>query len=90
MRRFACLFGMLALAVSLTAPVAAQETRGSIEGVVKDTSGAVLPGVTVEAKSPALVGVGTAVSDTSGVYRFPSLPPGLYEVTAVLAGFQTH
>src|SRR5215467_11624917 len=41
----------------------AQEQRGSIEGVVKDSSGAVLPGVTVEARSPALVGVSTAITD---------------------------
>jgi len=40
----------------------AQETRGSIEGVVKDTSGAVLPGVSVEARSPSLVGVSTAIT----------------------------
>src|SRR5262245_6908728 len=90
MKRLACLVGMLALAVCVPAIGAAQETRGSIEGVVKDTSGAVLPGVTVEARSPGLVGVSTAVSDQSGAYRFPSLPPGQYEVTAVLAGFQTH
>src|SRR5215468_7074198 len=70
-----------------TTVAAAQEQRGSIEGVVKDSSGAVLPGVTVEARSPALVGVETAVSDVSGVYRFPSLPPGRYELTATLQGF---
>src|SRR6266508_396618 len=68
-------------------PVAAQEQRGSIEGLVKDSSGAVLPGVTVEARSPSMVGVNSAVSDTSGVYRFPSLPPGRYELTARLQGF---
>ena len=67
----------------------AQETRGSIEGIVKDTSGAVLPGVTVEARSPALVGVATATSDTNGMFRFPALAPGVYEVTAHLAGFKT-
>jgi hypothetical protein len=89
MRRLACLSGMLALLVCLTAPVSAQETRGSIEGIVKDTSGAVLPGVTVEARSPALVGVATAVTDANGIYRFPALDPGRYEVTATLAGFQT-
>jgi hypothetical protein len=50
-------------------PLAAQEQRGSIEGLIKDSSGGVLPGVTVEARSPAMVGVTTVVSDTSGVYR---------------------
>jgi hypothetical protein len=65
----------------------AQEQRGSIEGVVRDASGGVLPGVTVEARSPALVGASTAVTDTQGGYRFPSLSPGVYEVTATLQGF---
>ena len=91
MKRSACLIGMLALVLlSLATRAAAQETRGSIEGIVKDTSGAVLPGVTVEARSPALVGAATAVSDAAGLYRFPALRPGQYEVTAVLSGFQTH
>jgi outer membrane receptor protein involved in Fe transport len=66
---------------------AAQEQRGSIEGVVKDASGAVLPGATVEARSPSLIGVATASSDDAGLYRFPALPPGIYEVTATLQGF---
>ena len=70
----------------LSWPVAAQEQRGSIEGIVKDTSGAVLPGVTVEAKT-STGAVLTTTSDTSGVYRFPSVAPGVYEVGATLAGF---
>jgi len=73
----------------LAVPAAAQEQRGSIEGIVKDSSGAVLPGVTVEARSPAMAGVSTAVSDAVGAYRFPSLPPGKYELTATLQGFTT-
>ena len=68
-------------------PVFAQEQSGSIQGVVKDTSGAVLPGVTVEARSRSLVGVSTAISDGEGLYRFPALPPGTYELTAKLQGF---
>lgn len=87
MRRGACLIGMFALILCVGMPASAQETRGSIEGTIKDTSGGVLPGVTVEARSPALVGVSTAMSDTTGGYRFPSLPPGVYEVTATLTGF---
>src|SRR6516225_52120 len=63
-----------------------QEQRGSIEGVIRDASGGVLPGVTVETRSAAL-GVGSTVTDGQGVYRFPSLPPGVYEVTATLSGF---
>src|SRR5687768_3022829 len=82
--------GVLALAVGLfglTGPAAAQEQTGSIQGVVKDASGAVLPGVTVEARSPAAVGISTAVTNEDGVYRFPALPPGVYELTANLQGF---
>jgi hypothetical protein len=72
-------------ALLLSGPVMAQETRGAIEGVIRDTSGAVLPGVSVEARSSA--GVFTAVTDVNGVYRFPALDPGRYEVTGNLAGF---
>ena len=64
-------------------------TTGSINGKVADSSGAVLPGVTVTASSPSLMGVQTAVSDTSGNYRFPALPPGSYTVTFDLPGFNT-
>jgi outer membrane receptor protein involved in Fe transport len=67
-------------------PAAAQEQRGSIEGVVRDSSGAVLPGVTVEARTNTGV-VLTATSDSEGTYRFPSVSPGTYEVTATLQGF---
>jgi hypothetical protein len=76
------------LAVSLLAmPAAAQEQRGAILGVVTDASGAVLPGVTVEARSPSVVGVSNSVTDAQGNYRFPALPPGTYTVTANLQGF---
>jgi hypothetical protein len=87
MKHLARVLGIVALLVSAV-PVAAQDTRGSIEGVVKDTSGAVLPGVTVEARSPSQVGVATATSDAAGVYRFPALAPGIYEISATLSGFQ--
>ncbi len=78
---------LLAIALLAAWPAAAQEQTGAITGVVKDSSGAVLPGVTVEARSPSAVGVSTAVSDANGIYRFPALPPGTYEVTASLQGF---
>ena len=82
--RFGATFAILLL---VAAGARAQETRGSIEGTVKDSSGAVLPGVTVEARSPALVGVSSVATDASGVYRFPALPPGIYEISANLTGF---
>jgi len=75
------------MAVLLVAwPIAAQEQRGSIEGVVKDSSGAVLPGATVEARS-ATGAVLTATTDAQGLYRFPSVAPGTYEINATLQGF---
>ncbi len=83
LRTCAALFAMLLLAL----PAVAQEQTGSIQGIVKDSSGAVLPGVTVEARSPSAVGVSTAVTDANGVYRFPALPPGTYEVSANLQSF---
>ena len=89
MKRYACLLGVLALVLSVTTGARAQEQGGSIQGSVKDTSGAVLPGVTVEARSPSVVGVNTTVTDEHGTYRFPALPPGRYELTATLSGFAT-
>ncbi|MBI2828180.1 MAG: carboxypeptidase regulatory-like domain-containing protein [Acidobacteria bacterium] len=63
---------------------------GAIAGVVKDTTGAVLPGVTVEAASPALIEkVRTVVTDSQGLYRIVDLRPGLYTVTFTLPGFST-
>ena len=64
--------------------------QASITGVVKDPSGAVLPGVTVEAASPALIEkVRSVVSDGTGQYRILDLRPGSYTVTFTLTGFST-
>jgi hypothetical protein len=63
---------------------------GSIAGVVRDTSGAVLPGVTIEAASPALIEkVRTATTDGQGQYKIVDLRPGTYTVTFTLPGFST-
>jgi hypothetical protein len=71
------------------APSAAS-AQASIAGVVKDTSGAVLPGVTVEAASPALIEkMRSVVSDGTGQYRIENLRPGVYTVTFTLTGFNT-
>ena len=64
--------------------------QATIDGAVKDSSGAVLPGVTVEAASPALIEkVRTVVSDGQGRYNITELRPGSYTVTFSLAGFNT-
>src|SRR5438093_7088496 len=64
--------------------------QSAIAGVVKDTTGAVLPGVTVEAASPALIErTRTAVTDAQGQYKIIDLRPGVYAVTFSLTGFST-
>ena len=74
--------------VGLTMVPAAVYAQASITGVVQDTSGGVLPGVTVEAASPALIEqVRVAVTDGTGQYRVVALRPGLYTVTFTLPGF---
>ena len=66
---------MLAIATATFA----QQTNGGIAGIARDTSGAVLPGVTVEASSPVLIErVRTATTDGEGRYNIVDLPPGTY------------
>ena len=73
----------------LPAVASAQQASASgIAGVVRDTSGAVLPGVTVEASSPALIEkTRTVITDTEGRYNIIDLRPGVYLVTFSLSGF---
>lgn len=86
MRRFGVSILMALALVFASLPAAiAQETTGAIEGVVTDSGGAVLPGVTVTATGP--VGTVTTVTDGEGRYRFPRLPSGQYVVRATLDGF---
>src|SRR5712672_2662652 len=80
--------GLIALAV-LTVTSTAAFAQSAIAGQVKDTSGGVLPGVTVEASSPALIEkTKTAVTDSSGQYNIIDLRPGTYIVTFTLTGFR--
>jgi carboxypeptidase family protein len=83
----------IAVAVAMVAAsssAASAQTNGTITGVVRDSTGAVLPGVTVEAASPALIEkVRTAVTDGEGLYRIIELRPGSYTVTFSLPGFTT-
>ena len=75
----ACLFS--------AAPALLGQTTGEIRGQVKDATGAVLPGVSVEAKSPALQGTKVAVTGPDGTYRISLVPPGEYTVTFSMSGF---
>jgi hypothetical protein len=87
MRRFA-IWGIL-LAAIVAFPSFAY-SQASIAGVVKDASGGVLPGVSVEAASPVLIEKArTVVTDGTGQYRIENLRPGTYTVTFALAGFNT-
>jgi hypothetical protein len=79
--------------VAIAAPAYAQgggaSSTGTIQGRVADAQGAVLPGVTVTATSPALLGQQTTVTSETGNYRFPAVPPGTYTLVYELAGFNT-
>src|SRR5262245_52778202 len=78
----------LAIIACLVAVPAVAHAQASIGGVVKDTSGAVLPGVTVEASSPALIEkTRSVVTDGTGQYKIVDLRPGTYSVTFTLTGF---
>ena len=78
-------FGVLVVSSSAHA-----QALGAVAGAVRDSSGAVLPGVTVEASSAALIEkVRSAVTDGSGQYRIVNLPPGAYTVVFTLPGFNT-
>ena len=87
--------GLLALLVALSfgstafAQGGGASSTGTIQGRISDAQGAVLPGVTVTATSPAMLGAQTTVSSETGNYRFPAVPPGTYELTFELAGFNS-
>jgi hypothetical protein len=76
------------LGLLLAAPVWAQFERAELSGVVKDSSGAVVPGVTVTATSMATQQPTVTVTDGTGFFVFANLPPGRYEVSAELEGFK--
>ena len=87
---WACPLLLSGLLLRPATAVAQSATTGAIAGAVRDTSGAVLPGVTVEAASPALIEkVRAAVTDGQGQYKIVDLRPGAYAVTFTLPGFST-
>src|SRR5262249_34241210 len=79
---------MVHILLALVPAVASAQAGAALTGIVTDSSGAVLPGVTVEARSPALIEqVRSALTDETGRYRIVDLRPGTYSVTFTLAGF---
>src|SRR5690349_20103489 len=89
--RIVTLLALLAGTLAFPSIDAAQtSTSGGIAGTVSDTTGAVLPGVTVEAATPALIEkVRSVVTDDKGEYKIVDLRPGTYSVTFTLTGFST-
>ncbi len=82
---------LLVLTLLAAVPAPAQRVTGTILGTVTDASGAVLPGVTVKIEGTAIVGVQTTTTNERGLYRFPALPPGLYDLEFDIQGFtKTH
>ena len=80
---------VLSLSTSAFAQGGGASSTGTIQGRVSDSQGAVLPGVTVTATSPSALGAQTTVTSETGNYRFPAVPPGTYELTYELAGFNS-
>src|SRR6266478_1657146 len=80
---------VLALVILPAAAFAQRATTGTVNGKIVDSSGAVLPGVTVTLTSPEALGQFSAVTDGNGFFRVANLPPGNYDIKAELSGFQT-
>src|SRR3979409_2140851 len=80
---------VLGLVLLPTLVLAQASGNGTVTGRVVDSSGGVLPGVTVTMKSPQVLGQFTGVTDAQGLYRIANLAPAPYEARAELQGFQT-
>lgn len=86
-RMLRCVFCLVFTLVAV--PTWAQRTTGEIIGKVTDEQGGVLPGVTVTLRGAGVPGAPTSVTTEGGVYRFPVLPPGTYNLEYTIAGFST-
>jgi outer membrane receptor protein involved in Fe transport len=87
-RRTLALLTLIVILLLGTGPAAAQTSTGGLRGFIKDDTGGVLAGVTVEASSPSRIGgAAVEVTDAQGLYTFQNLPPGDYTVTYSLQGF---
>ena len=83
MRRLAVLIGLL----GMTLAISSAQTGGQITGEAKDPSGALVPNASITVTNTATNGVRTTTTNTAGLYSFPDLPPGIYDVKIVSAGF---
>src|SRR5262245_62102451 len=89
MKDLKVLFAVLLMLLLATSALG-QSTNARVSGTIADSTGALIPGVTVTATNTATGVVNTAFSNESGTYNFPSLLPGTYKVSAELSGFQTN
>src|SRR6186713_2152583 len=80
---------LVSIIIGLPASGAAQSERGTISGVVSDSTKAQLPGVTLQITNMGTNQTTTLVSSESGAYSASNLPPGMYRVEATLSGFRT-
>jgi outer membrane receptor protein involved in Fe transport len=87
-RKFAVCF-LLTLAVLSAARADAQVITGTVEGLVKDAQGGVLPGVVITVTNAATGSSSSVITTSEGLYRFPFVPSGVYEVRAELSGFRS-
>ncbi len=79
----------LAAALALASTAAFAQATGQINGIVTDSTGSVVPGVTIDVTNTATGQTRTAVTGADGFYTVPQLAPGVYQVKATLAGFRT-
>jgi len=86
MKRF--LLTILTTLVMLSASNAQTTQTGSLRGTVTDSEGSALPGVNITVSGPSMMGVNTALTNESGAWRIPVVPPGTYTILAELSGFQ--
>src|SRR5258708_7319407 len=87
MNSVVCILLVCSLAFTMLPAAFAQETTAGVQGYVKDQTGAVVAGATVEVSGPALSSKKTG-TDATGFYRFLSLPPGTYALTVAAKGFR--
>ncbi|HSF20165.1 MAG TPA: carboxypeptidase regulatory-like domain-containing protein [Vicinamibacteria bacterium] len=90
MRQLFLLGGAAILVLTTVVAASAQTGDGSLRGYVRDESGAILPGVTATATSDVIMAPRTAITDGTGLYRIPNLPPGEYVLSFELSGFTTY
>src|SRR5205823_1999283 len=88
MKRYLLLVSALLMVCVFASALIGQSTTGRIVGTITDETGAVLPGVQIVVRNPATGLTRALVSEESGNYNVPLLPPGQYEVQASLPGFR--